>query len=304
MGHQELGEKTLLFMIDALYGASSPNGSPTKWKMTPFNNTWPSSVLVSQDGVAIDSVGFDFLNAEWGMPQNTDYYLHEAAYVPGANGLKRSGVAYRPNVGSSAFVGSLGAQEHWNNSTNKLYSRNLGTGNGIELVKLMPGVPSVSLVGPGDGPFTAGMNLALHAVVINNTNPVSQVAFYQGTQVLGTSEGAYCGIVWSNLAQGNYALKAVAADSSGLSCTSSPVNITVVAAPANIACSVGATNLTISWPAAHLGWTLMTQTNRLAQGPSFNTNDWARISGSQTNTQVTIPLNGNGGPGFYRLVYP
>ena len=28
MGHQELGEKTLLFMIDALYGASSPNTYP------------------------------------------------------------------------------------------------------------------------------------------------------------------------------------------------------------------------------------------------------------------------------------
>ena len=197
-------------------------------------------MLVSQDGVAIDSVGFDFLNAEWGMPQNTDYYLHEAAYVPGANGLKRSGVAYRPNAGSSAFVGSLGTQEHWNNSTNKQYSRNLGSGNGIELVKLMPGVPSVTLVGPGAGPFTAGMDLLLQAVVINNTNPISQVAFYQGTQTLGTSSGTYCGISWSNVAQGNYVLKAVATDSSGLSCTSSPVNITVVAAPTNITCFVSA----------------------------------------------------------------
>jgi len=304
MGHQELGEKTLLFMIDALYGASSPNTYPTKWQMTPFSNAWPSSVLVSQDGVAIDSVGFDFLNAEWVMPQNTDYYLHEAAYVPGANGVKRSGQAYRPNAGSSAFVGSLGTQEHWNNSTNKQYSRNLGSGNGIELVKLMPGVPSVSLVGPGAGPFTAGMDLLLQAVVINNTNPISQVAFYQGTQTLGTSGGTYCGIVWSNVAQGNYVLKAVATDSSSLSCTSSPVNITVAAAPTNIACSVSATNLTLSWPAAHLGWTLMTQTNNLARGLSLNTNDWSRIAGSQTDTQVTISLDGSSGPGFYRLVYP
>ena len=304
MGHQELGEKTLLFMIDALYGASSPNTYPTKWKMTPFSNAWPSSVLVSQDGVAIDSVGFDFLNAEWVMPQNTDYYLHEAAYVPGANGVKRSGVAYQPNAGSSAFVGSLGTQEHWNNSTNKQYSRNLGSGNGIELVKLMPGVPSVSLVGPGAGPFTAGMDLLLQAVVINNTNPISQVAFYQGTQMLGTSGGTYCGICWSNVAQGNYVLKAVATDSSGLSCTSNPVNITVAAAPTNIAWFLSATNLTLSWPANHLGWTLMTQTNNLALGLSLNTNDWSRISGSQTNTQVTISLDGIRGLGFYRMVYP
>jgi hypothetical protein len=96
----------------------------------------------------------------------------------------------------------------------------------------------------------------------------------------------------------------VATDSSGLSCTSSPVNITVAAAPTNIAWFVSATNLTFSWPATHLGWTLMTQTNNLARGLSLNTNDWSRISGSQTNTQVTISLDGIRGLGFYRLVYP
>jgi len=304
MGHQELGEKTLFFMIDALYGASSPNTYPTKWKMTPFNNAWPSSVFVSQDGVAIDSVGFDFLNAEWGMPQNTDYYLHEAAYVPGANGLKLSGVAYRPSAGSSAFVGSLGTEEHWNNSTNKQYSRNLGIGNGIELVRLMPGVPSVSLVWPGAGPFTRGMDLPVQALVINNTNPIDQVAFYQGTQILGTSTGTYAGIVWSNVPQGNFVLKAIATDSSGLSCTSSPVNITIVAAPTNLICSMSATDLTFSWPADHLGWTLMTQTNNLARGVSLNSNDWSRIAGSQTNTQVRISRGGISGSSFYRLVYP
>jgi hypothetical protein len=33
-------------------------------------------------------------------------------------------------------IGSLGVHEHWNNATAMEYSRNLGTGNGIELVKL------------------------------------------------------------------------------------------------------------------------------------------------------------------------
>ncbi len=304
MGHRELGEKTLLFMIDALYGASSPNTYPTKWKMAPFHNAWPSSLFLSQDGVAIDSVGFDFLNAEWGMPQNTDYYVHEAAYVPGANGLKPSGVAYRPNAGSSAFVGSLGTEEHWNNSTNKLYSRNLGTGNGIELVKLMPGVPCVSLVWPGAGPFFRGMDLLVQAVVINNTNPISRVAFYQGVQNLGTSTGTWAGIVWSNLPQGKFTLTAIATDSSGLSCTSGPVNITIVAPPTNLTCAVSGTDLTFTWPTDHLGWSLMTQTNNLARGLSLNTNDWWRIPGSNTNTQVRISRSGVTGCGFYRLVYP
>ncbi len=60
MGHQELGQKEMLYIIDGLYGSSTPNADPTKWTMAPFNNAWPSSVFVSQDPVAIDSVEYDF----------------------------------------------------------------------------------------------------------------------------------------------------------------------------------------------------------------------------------------------------
>jgi hypothetical protein len=116
MGHQELGEKTVLFMVDALYGAPTPNAAPTKWNNAPFNGAWPSSVFLSQDVVAIDSVAFDFMNAEWGLTQNTDYYLHDAASVPNAQGQKLSGTVYRPTAGSSAILGSLGVHEHWNNA--------------------------------------------------------------------------------------------------------------------------------------------------------------------------------------------
>ena len=35
---------------------------------------------------------------------------------------------------------SLGVHEHWNNSTAKKYSRNLGTGNGIELISVIDNV--------------------------------------------------------------------------------------------------------------------------------------------------------------------
>jgi len=138
MGNSNLGEKTLLFMVDALYGAPGPNSTPVKWNMSPFGGAWPSSVFLSQDACAIDSVGFDFLNTEYDLPQNSDYYIHEAASVPGPDGKKLSGYAYQPDVGSSAYLGSLGVEEHWNNSTAKQYSRNLKTGNGIELVQVQP----------------------------------------------------------------------------------------------------------------------------------------------------------------------
>ena len=91
MGHRDLGGKTLLCIVDALYcgkhGSNTPgfdHPTPLKWQMAPFNNDWPSSIFVSQDQVATDSVAFDFLVTEWpdtGGPAHdgTDDYLHEAA---------------------------------------------------------------------------------------------------------------------------------------------------------------------------------------------------------------------------------
>ncbi len=128
LGQPNLGEKTMLFMIDALYGAPGVAADPAKWNLAPFNGWWPSSVFMSQDGVAIDSAGFDFMHAEWGMADNSENYLHEAAL---ANNPP-SGIAYTSD--GINRLASQGTQEHWNNAGEKRYSRNLSTtGTGVEL---------------------------------------------------------------------------------------------------------------------------------------------------------------------------
>ena len=82
--------------------------------------------------MAIDSVTLDFLRNEpratrvVGFPDN---HLHEAALA----GKPPSGTVYDPE-GDDAPLTSLGVHEHWNNAKDKQYSRNLGTGGGIELV--------------------------------------------------------------------------------------------------------------------------------------------------------------------------
>jgi len=39
LGHKDLGEKTILFIIDGLYGNGNVDGPPhRKWKMAPFND--------------------------------------------------------------------------------------------------------------------------------------------------------------------------------------------------------------------------------------------------------------------------
>ena len=135
LGHKDLGEKTMLFIIDGLYGNDNVDGPPQrKWKMAPFNDAWPNSIFTSLDGVAIDSVGFDFLTSEWpDLPdiRNADNYLREAAL---ANDPP-SKTFYDPE-GDGIRCRSLGVHEHWNNGTDKKYSRNLGTTHGIELLKV------------------------------------------------------------------------------------------------------------------------------------------------------------------------
>jgi uncharacterized protein (DUF362 family) len=133
LAHKDMGGKTLLFVMDALYGCKVVNGPPgPKWNLPPFNGGWPSSLFASEDGVALDSVALDFFRSEYPSGQDlrySDMYLHEAAQ---ANNPP-SGTVYDPSR-SGARCLSLGVHEHWNNATNKAYSRNLGPGTGIELV--------------------------------------------------------------------------------------------------------------------------------------------------------------------------
>lgn len=138
MGHRHIGGKTMLYLVDGLYPGIHPKDpSPRRWSPPPFNGDWASSLLASQDPVAIDSVGFDFLYAEYSEPKNrgVDDFLHEAALAPHSP----SGTAYDPNhPGAEKPLASLGAHEHWNNATDRKYSRNLGTGKGIELIAIRP----------------------------------------------------------------------------------------------------------------------------------------------------------------------
>lgn len=132
-GHKSVGGKTMLFAIDGLYMCKSQGDTPKRASMSPFNGNWPSSLFVSQDPVAIDSVAFDFLFTEYSSSVNNENYLHEEALADNPP----SGTFYDPEADGSRLQ-SLGVHEHWNNSTSKQYTRNLGTGDGIELVTSQP----------------------------------------------------------------------------------------------------------------------------------------------------------------------
>jgi len=148
IGHSHLGGKTVLYLVDGLYCGIHPvdmNRGPRRWQSYPFNGDWTSSLLASQDPVAIDSVGFDFLSAEYEdhpHKRGVDDFLHEAAQADNPP----SGIFYDPDHdGNVKRLASLGVHEHWNNPKDKKYSRNLGAGNGIELVA----VTASGIIAPG-----------------------------------------------------------------------------------------------------------------------------------------------------------
>jgi hypothetical protein len=154
MGHEHIGGKTLLYFIDGLYAGEHPTDViPTRMVMAPFNGDWSSSLFVSQDPVAIDSVGFDILVTEANAPGTSwsnvassiagaDDYLHEAAQAD----TPPSNTFYDPNhEGDVTRLASQGVHEHWNNSTDRLYTRNLDAGNGIELIYINEDMDSDSV---------------------------------------------------------------------------------------------------------------------------------------------------------------
>ncbi len=139
-GHKDLGGKTVLCLIDGLYATRHNEyrlGPTCRWESAPFNGHWTSSLFASQNGVAIDSVALDFLRSEPSLDTivtgTVDNYLHEAAQA----NQPPSKTIYDPEHDGSPLA-NQGVHEHWNNAQDKQYTRNLGKGNGIELVSLKP----------------------------------------------------------------------------------------------------------------------------------------------------------------------
>jgi len=76
---------------------------------------------------------------------------------------------------------------------------------------------------------------------------------------------------------------------------------TVNLAPTNILFNVSGSQMTLSWPADHIGWQLQVQTNTLGTGLGTN---WVNVPGSAAVNGVTNTISSANGTVFYRLTYP
>jgi regulation of enolase protein 1 (concanavalin A-like superfamily) len=89
--------------------------------------------------------------------------------------------------------------------------------------------PSVSITSPANGAsYTAPASITIAANASDSNGTVSQVAFYQGSALLGTDASSPYSFAWTNVPAGTYALTARATDNGGAT-TSATVSITVVA---------------------------------------------------------------------------
>lgn len=96
--NSHIREKTVLTVGDALFGHRISNtGVPEVWET--FNGEYPNSLFLSIDPVAVDSVMWDFSNAEYPKAEDGQLYLHRAQEV------------------------GLGIHEHWNNADERRYTQ-------------------------------------------------------------------------------------------------------------------------------------------------------------------------------------
>ena len=62
LGHRQIGGKNLLNFLDGIYSAEQSETNVVRWKS--FGDHWTSSIFMSQDPIAIDSVALDFIRNE------------------------------------------------------------------------------------------------------------------------------------------------------------------------------------------------------------------------------------------------
>ena len=96
--------------------------------------------------------------------------------------------------------------------------------------------PAVALISPTENTFyTEPATIAISASASDSDGSVALVEFFQGVAKIGEDNAAPFTLSWSGVAQGSYALRAIATDNLGVRATSAVVNVTVgVATPPTV----------------------------------------------------------------------
>jgi hypothetical protein len=175
------------------------------------------------------------------------------AYVPlsrvdyFANGLLLGTATNAP----FGFTWTNPSAGNWALSANGIDSYGYSCPSAVVSVQIL-GV-TAAITNPSAGAvFQEGTNITIRAAAFSDLGSITQVVFYTNRSLLGASSSAPQSIVWSNVPAGSWSLSATARDSTGLSSTSSAVNVTVLrdirvalTAPSPGAVFLAGTNVTL-----------------------------------------------------------
>ncbi|HLX69591.1 MAG TPA: LamG-like jellyroll fold domain-containing protein [Verrucomicrobiae bacterium] len=199
------------------YGKCTLSSGPTVQIVSPINQT-----LLARSNVVITATNtssamsvpiawvefFDNTTNSLGFTTTESNGLYQINWIPAVGGT---------NVLTAFVMGTNGLGSYSNPVTN--YVRNL---------------PAVIITGPTNGQVfslsspMASTNITIHATATADLASITNVAFYQGTNIIGaTNAGSPSYVITTNFTHGVYTLTAQATDSMGSAGISFPVNITV-----------------------------------------------------------------------------
>jgi hypothetical protein len=244
--------------------------------------TWQSKMFIDQY-VAEAILGITNNNVNGAVDQ-----IHVSVQMQGA-----------PFQGySDAFYGTgalQGGHHYPRGITSALWWLNATNNPSYPVATSAPGAPTVFSALAGDHqvlllwqgvPLATGYNLKRAALSGGPYTPVTNGVVGANFADSGLSNGT------------TYYYILTATNQIGESVPAPEVNATPVpSAGTNLAASVTASKLTVSWPSSYVGWVLQTNTFDLG-----NPTEWRDVPDSLTNSQMTFPTSG--GFEFFRLRHP
>lgn len=159
--------------------------------------------------------------------------------------------------------------------------------------------PVASISSPTNGTvLVVPDNVLVTATAADSDGQVVRVEFFADGELLGTDDSAPYQVTWLAPAVGEHALTVVATDERGaVSAGGAAVAVRIIAPPVEpptLTIQRAGASVTVSWPAAFVGFTL--QAN-----PTVGPGGWVAVPGV-TGNSVTVPIEGFAR--FFRLVGP
>ena len=137
-------------------------------------------------------------------------------------------------------------------------------------------------------------------VTVNNTGAMLAAGHYPLITAATTGNpGLVTGTLPAVLVGGNGAAGTTSLQTNSSGGLDLVVINTISSVPPNLNLRVGGGTMTLTWPGDHLGWIAQSNVLDLA-----NSNFWFDILGSQSATNLVIPVNPSAPKVFYRLRYP